>query len=64
MTSEGKIQGQKLFCQSNQGSSESLFILKKFGGSVELQKTPVSFSTSERQNQNQWHHVHMIFLVL
>ena len=31
---------------------------------MELQKTPVSFSTIEMQNQNQWHHVHMIFLVL
>ena len=31
-TSEGKIRGQKLLRQSNQGTSESLFMRKKFWG--------------------------------
>jgi len=30
-TSKGKIEGQKLFCQSNQGSGESLVMRKKLG---------------------------------
>ena len=38
ITSEGKIQGQKLFLQSNQGSSKSLFMWKKCWRLVALKK--------------------------
>ena len=42
-TPEGKIQGQKLFRQSKQGSSESLFMRKKiFGASGSLRLTQIT----------------------